>query len=310
MNSIVETETFKNRNGELLFVITHVPNQVEQKDAVILLLSPGVKMRVAPHRLYNKMADEFVNQGYVVARFDFSGLGDSEGEIEEDLLADFYNTVQFGRYVNDTVDAMDWAERKYKKNRFILAGLCGGAITGLLAGQVDERVEALLSLNIPVILDGSNQDKTKYLTDGQLDRLKKNYLKRLFDLKSWLRLLTFKSDYKLLFKSLIRKNKKRDSEKQQDNAVDSNVNPLFEPAFMDWIDRSKKMLLIFSGSDRLTWEYNEKFATPNKDKLDAINGGLEVHVVDEANHIFSYKSWYEEMMKLSLQWLKNDYKLG
>ncbi|MEW8603537.1 MAG: alpha/beta hydrolase [Candidatus Thiodiazotropha sp.] len=310
MNSIVETETFKNRNGELLFVITHVPNQVEQKDAVILLLSPGVKMRVAPHRLYNKMADEFVNQGYVVARFDFSGLGDSEGEIEEDLLADFYNTVQFGRYVNDTVDAMDWAERKYKKHRFILAGLCGGAITGLLAGQVDERVEALLSLNIPVILDGSNQDKTKYLTDGQLDRLKKNYLKRLFDLKSWLRLLTFKSDYKLLFKSLIRKNKKRDSEKQQDNAVDSNVNPLFEPAFMDWIDRSKKMLLIFSGSDRLTWEYNEKFATPNKDKLDAINGGLEVHVVDEANHIFSYKSWYEEMMKLSLQWLKNDYKLG
>ncbi|MBT3049234.1 MAG: alpha/beta hydrolase [Candidatus Thiodiazotropha sp.] len=310
MNSIVETETFKNRNGELLFVITHVPNQVEQKDAVILLLSPGVKMRVAPHRLYNKMADEFVNQGYVVARFDFSGLGDSEGEIEEDLLADFYNTVQFGRYVNDTVDAMDWAERKYKKNRFILAGLCGGAITGLLAGQVDERVEALLSLNIPVILDGSNQDKTKYLTEGQLDRLKKNYLKRLFDLKSWLRLLTFKSDYKLLFKSLIRKNKKRDSEKQQDNAVDSNVNPLFEPAFMDWIDRSKKMLLIFSGSDRLTWEYNEKFATPNKDKLDAINGGFEVHVVDEANHIFSYKSWYEEMMKLSLQWLKNDYKLG
>ncbi|MES9835276.1 MAG: alpha/beta hydrolase [Candidatus Thiodiazotropha sp.] len=310
MNSIVETETFKNRNGELLFVITHVPNQVEQKDAVILLLSPGVKMRVAPHRLYNKMADEFVNQGYVVARFDFSGLGDSEGEIEEDLLADFYNTVQFGRYVNDTVDAMDWAERKYKKNRFILAGLCGGAITGLLAGQVDERVEALLSLNIPVILDGSNQDKTKYLTEGQLDRLKKNYLKRLFDLKSWLRLLTFKSDYKLLFKSLIRKNKKRDSEKQQDNAVDSNINPLFEPAFMDWIDRSKKMLLIFSGSDRLTWEYNEKFATPNKDKLDAINGGFEVHVVDEANHIFSYKSWYEEMMKLSLQWLKNDYKLG
>lgn len=310
MNSIVETETFKNRNGELLFVITHVPNQVEQKDAVILLLSPGVKMRVAPHRLYNKMADEFVNQGYVVARFDFSGLGDSEGEIEEDLLADFYNTVQFGRYVNDTVDAMDWAERKYKKNRFILAGLCGGAITGLLAGQVDERVEALLSLNIPVILDGSNQDKTKYLTEGQLDRLKTNYLKRLFDLKSWLRLLTFKSDYKLLFKSLIRKNKKRDSEKQQDNAVDSNVNPLFEPAFMDWIDRSKKMLLIFSGSDRLTWEYNEKFATPNKDQLDAINGGFEVHVVDEANHIFSYKSWYEEMMKLSLQWLKNDYKLG
>ncbi|MBT3027664.1 MAG: hypothetical protein KME48_10990 [Candidatus Thiodiazotropha sp. (ex Ctena orbiculata)] len=310
MDSTIETETFENRNGELLFVITHVPNHVAQKDAVILLLSPGVKMRVAPHRLYNKMADEFVNEGYIVARFDFSGLGDSEGEIEEDLLADFYNTVQFGRYVKDTVDAMDWAERKYGKNKFILAGLCGGAITGLLTGQADERVEALLSLNIPVILDGSNQDKTKYLTEGQLDRLKKNYLKRLFNVNSWLRFLTFKSDYKLLLKSLIRKNKKSDNDKQQDNSAGSNLNPLFEPAFMYWIEKSKNMLLIFSGSDRLTWEYNEKFALPNQDKLAAINGRFEVRVVDEANHIFSYKSWYEEMMKLSLQWLKNDYKLG
>ncbi|MBT2970603.1 MAG: hypothetical protein KME56_12890 [Candidatus Thiodiazotropha sp. (ex Ctena orbiculata)] len=122
--------------------------------------------------------------------------------------------------------------------------------------------------------------------------------------------MTFKSDYKLLLKSLIRKNKKSDNDKQQDNSADSNLNPLFEPAFMYWIEKSKNMLLIFSGSDRLTWEYNEKFAIPNQDKLAAINGRFEVRVVDEANHIFSYKSWYEEMMKLSLQWLKNDYKLG
>jgi hypothetical protein len=312
MNSNIEAVTFENRNGELLFAITHVPQNMEIKNPVILLLSPGVKMRVAPHRLYNKMAEELVNDGYIVVRFDFSGLGDSGGEIEESLLADFYNTVQFGRYVNDTIDAMSWAENKFNKNKFILAGLCGGAITGLLTGQIDERVEALLSLNIPVILDGSNQDRKKYLTDGQLNRLKKNYIKRMFNIHSWLRFLTFRTDYKLLLKSLFRNKDKKTAGPDNGgsaNSADTNVNPLFEPAFMSWIDNSKNMLLIFSGSDRLTWEYNEKFAIPNKEKLDSVKDRFEVRVVDEANHIFSYRSWYEEMMKTSINWLRNGYKL-
>jgi len=38
----------------------------------------------------------------LVLRFDFYGLGDSEGEIREPMLADLYGSIQMGRYVKDT----------------------------------------------------------------------------------------------------------------------------------------------------------------------------------------------------------------
>ena len=39
-------------------------------------------------------------------RFDFYGLGDSEGEVDEAYLADLYGSVALGRYVDDTRDAL------------------------------------------------------------------------------------------------------------------------------------------------------------------------------------------------------------
>ncbi len=36
-------------------------------------------------------------------RFDFFGLGDSEGDLDETVLADVYNNIEVGRYVDDTL---------------------------------------------------------------------------------------------------------------------------------------------------------------------------------------------------------------
>ena len=129
--------TFLNRKGCKLFGILHIPPQ-PRKDVGIIILSPGIKSRVAPHRLYVKMARRFCEMGFCVLRFDPEGIGDSEGEIEERMSADFYGSVQVGRFVGDTIDAMDWMEKEHGISRFILAGLCGGAITGLLTGALDQ----------------------------------------------------------------------------------------------------------------------------------------------------------------------------
>ena len=51
------------------------------------MLSPGIKMRVGPERLYRRMSEAFVAQGYSVFRFDYHGLGDSEGTLPETALA-------------------------------------------------------------------------------------------------------------------------------------------------------------------------------------------------------------------------------
>ena len=132
--------TFLNRKGLRLFGILHTPLADSQHDFVVMLLSPGVKMRVGPQRLYLRLTERLLDLGISVLRFDFHGLGDSEGELPEAQLRDVYNHIEVGRYVEDTIDAMDWMQQNYGSKRFLLSGLCGGAITGLLAGDRDARV--------------------------------------------------------------------------------------------------------------------------------------------------------------------------
>lgn len=302
---------FPNKDGLMLYGILHEPAAEKRKDIGILLLSPGVKMRIAPHRLYNKWAEKFVQLGFTVFRFDFCGLGDAEGEIEQDFLADLYGSIQLGRYVEDTRSAMQWLSSACGLDRYILAGLCGGAITGLLTAKSDARVEGLLGLGIPVILDGSNLDKSKYLTEGQMDRLAGRYVRKLLNPVSWWQLLTFQSDYRVIWRIFKKKFNLNvgpalsDGEKACEQK--DNTNPLFARAFFEMVSSGRRIIFIFSGSDRLDWEYEEKFVQWNKDKLKQYDAHFETAIIPDANHILSLPEWQEQMMDLSEHWLKKHF---
>lgn len=315
----VEPIVFANRDGNKLFGMFHSPSGKEKKECAILLLSPGIKMRVAPHRLYNKMAEKYANMGFSVLRYDFYGLGDAEGQLNEPVLADVYNSVANGRYTDDVFAAMDFIQEKYGYKNFIVGGLCGGAITGLFAAQKDDRIKALLSLGMPVIYEISGSDKSRYITKGQLNSLAEGYGRNLLKPKSWIRLLTFQSDYKVLFRSLkqfiLKKIKPKDTNRpkpKQSQAQGSlevsakgNLNPLFGPAFFNMLQTKRKVLLIFSGADRLEHEFNEKFEELYHDRLEEQRKFYEKHTIENANHVLSMPEWQNEMLDISCQWLKS-----
>lgn len=303
--------TFKNKDGLRLFGMLHRPLHSGISNMAILLLSPGVKMRVAPHRLYNKMADRFVELGYPVLRFDFYGLGDSEGEVTEEYLADLYGSVQAGRYIGDTVSAMDWMEQDHGISKFIAGGLCGGALTGLLTAAQDSRIIALVGLSIPVILDGSKVDFGKYMTDAQLKGLRETYYSKIVGpqaWRSWIRFLTFKSDYQIILRSVfkpllesLRGGKKCPASLPREEVKD-NTNPYFAQAFRRMAS-SRPIFLVFAEMDRLYWEFQKKFIERHREELQSCREKYEVHLVKQANHIFSYREWESEMLDLSCRWL-------
>lgn len=313
MTSEVLPVTFQNKDGRRLFGMVHRPAHPCASGVAILLLSPGVKMRVAPHRLYLDMAERFVALGYSVLRFDFYGLGDSEGEAEEEFLADLYGAVQVGRYINDTIAAMDWMQSMYGTEKFIVSGLCGGAITGLLTAVKDPRVVGLLGLAIPVILDGSGMDFNKYMTEAQLNATRDGYLGKLATpgaWRSWIRFLTFQSDYKMiarsLFKPLLERlhtSKPVEAAPAQAEPAD-NTNPYFANAFRQMVSTSRPICLIFAEMDRLYWEFEKKFVERNRTVLDLSASRYEIHVTKDANHIFSFREWEEDMLDHCSRWLR------
>ena len=306
-----EPVVFQNQQGLRLFGILHTPPVPASSDLAVVLLSPGIKMRVGPARLYRGLTTLLTGMGLPVLRFDFAGLGDSEGALTEDLVRDVYNHIEVGRFVQDAIDAMDWMEHHYGTRRFIFAGLCGGAVTGLLAGSKDPRVAGLLALGITPVLASQAADPSLYLTAGQLRQLRDGYYAKLRDPRAWLRLLTFQSDYKVMWKSVARPIRPSGPAAAGEPATPppwDNASPLFPPAFFTMLETKRPMLLIFGGSDRLQWEFEEKFIARHSEKLKKLPPLYDVHVIEHANHVLSFAQWQREMLDTAQQWFTRHFQ--
>lgn len=303
-----ETVRFRNRHGLLMHGMLHEPDPASARGICILMLSPGIKGRVGPHRLYLKMAERLVPLGFHLLRFDFYGLGDSEGELTEDVLADMYNTIQGGRYADDTIAAMDWMQATHGVRRFIGSGLCGGSITALHAAARDDRIEALLGIGLPVVLDGGEANWGRFLTGQQKQQARRGLFERLFQPRSWWKFVTGKSNYRVIGRILLQLVGLRRTPPAATAAkVVDDTNPFFAPAFLGLIGSGRPALLVYSGGDRLQSQFEEKFEARHLDRLGGKRRGYQLHAIPQANHIMSSPEWVAELCDVADCWLAAEY---
>jgi len=295
---------FTNRDENILRGILHEPPAGKAVGVCILLLSPGIKGRVGPHRLYLKIAERLTPLGFHVLRFDFHGLGDSGGEVAEVALADMYNTVQGGRYIGDTVSAMDWMAKEAGIRRFVGSGLCGGSISALLTAAEDSRIECLLGIGIPTALDGGPENWGRSLTTGQLQELRGGYLRKLMAPRSWMRLLTGRTNYSVLWRSLRSKPAAPAAVTPASaSPPNDNANPRFAPAFRRVLESKRPMLLIFSANDRLHHEFEEKLERRHPDLASQRGHLYETAVIPQANHVLADRSSVAQLLDHAERWL-------
>ena len=154
------------------------------------------------------------------------------------------------------------------------------------------------------------------MTDGQLARIRQGYLRKLFDPRSWARLLTFKTDVRLLARAFRKPASAKPATSVRRGASPrrpppapaptSNLNPHFAPAFFAAADRGMRMLLIFSETDRLWWEFDEKFLRAHPGVLERYADRVSVSVVPDANHIFTLEPWQLEAERRLAAWLESE----
>lgn len=298
--------SFPNRRGLVLHGMLHAPPAAVARGCCVLLLSPGIKGRIGPHRLYLKLAERLVPMGFHVLRFDFHGLGDSEGDADQSVLAELYHAIQVGRYVDDTLDAMDWMESTHRIGRFIGSGLCGGSITALLAASRDARIRALLGIGLPVILDGGELTRGRFLTTQQTREARGQLFSRLLRPWTWAKFFTGRSNYRVIWRVTRQVFGAKDTGSAGPAAAQAPVddtNPLAAPAFLDLLRSGRPALLAFSEADRLLGQFREKLESRHRAELEAYSARYRVHVVAQANHILSDPSWMAELLEVSQRWL-------
>lgn len=304
---------FVNNNGKELFGILHTPdnNGIKSEKVGVNLLNPGIKYRVAPHRLNVKISRMLCKSGLSVFRFDPEGIGDSEGELYAGQnIYEVWGDIQRGRFVNDVLKSNQQFKLKCGINKIILIGNCGGAVTAALAASIDDSVDGLILIDLPVMKIGLDYSYADRIINNKkvINYLLLEYVKSMFNLNSWINFMRGKTEIRALKKviklkmSLLLNVNVEHSDDMIDN---QKVNKDLLKTFDILINKKKKILFINASNDIGTESFNvyfkEKYLCKIKYNM------VDIHTVEGANHIYTMYEWQEDLMNKISWWISEQY---
>ncbi len=274
-----EEAIFFGEAGSLIGVVTDPPtrNGSPPKTAVILL-NPGIVHRVAPGRMYVKVARALAAMGFMVLRFDFSGIGDSPAR---------YDHLPFDKSaVRETQDAMHFLQAKKGIERFILLGGCSGARVALQTACCDQRVIGTLLINLQISEDdGQSSD--------QIGRTAAFYYLNfaLFNLKSWLKLLTGKADYLKILRALGFQARRRlpSARKLSPEAIQISTN------LRTLAERGACVTFLYAESDPRLSDLHEAISRELRQLRELAK--LSVEIIPRSDHTFSSLHDQDKLLK-------------
>jgi len=259
----------------------------------LLIIVGGPQYRVGSHRQFVLLARMLATHGVCTMRFDYRGMGDSEGqrknyeEIEEDIK------IAIDKFFAEASDISD----------IILWGLCDAATAAVNYAHKDPRVKGLVLLN-PWVRDENTLAKTF---------IKHYYLKRIQSSEFWKKLL--KGDVHIYnsLSSLVRKMISALKQIKQDKrhmvndpAQKINTCTNLQKKLIDSIDRFKgSILFILSGNDLTAAEFKESMKNNKQWNKLIKRETITIKNIDEANHTFAKQEWRDQVAKWTLQWVKS-----
>lgn len=271
------------------FGILHLPEDSSSlRSSGILFINAGIRSRSGPYRQYVRFAREFCSKGFYVLRFDMPGIGDSEGYFE--------NWGDYRRLVVDNVDmtrdALDFFKSETGIKTVGLLGLCGGAYHSALVGAANRQVDFLVLLSLPTTQLGDISEDTL----GPM--LLRRYFKKMVQWRSWMRLFLLKSNFRVLGKTVGRIS----NYQAQGIMVDNSLKLACE----SYVASGRGALFVYGAKDRF---YNEFIGGFGKTltSLCPDKSSCEIHVVEDADHIFSRLSWQDRVLCKSIDWLQERY---
>lgn len=134
-------------DGQMLAGVLATPLASDPSAAPItaVLLNAGAVRRIGPNRMWVETARRWAALGVPTLRLDAIGLGDSDGDERR-----YHRASEFYRddHLVPLIKALDELEGRGLPGRFLLAGLCSSAYWSLGAALADDRVRALILVNL------------------------------------------------------------------------------------------------------------------------------------------------------------------
>jgi exosortase A-associated hydrolase 1 len=268
----------------------HQPPQVTGTLGVVVVVG-GPQYRVGSHRQFVLLARALARAGYPVLRFDYRGMGDSEGE-----LKGFEHAASDMRCAIDALLA-----RVPQLREVVLWGLCDGASAACFYAAGDARVRALALLNPWV---RGQQTLARSL-------LFNYYVARLFNREAWRELLGQRAKLSNAFKSVLSTARQAmaGSEAPQPPATaaaapTSPSVPLL-PRVAAGLDKFQgAILLVIAGADVTGAEFVQGIAQHRGLRRRLARPNVTRKVLEAADHTFSTRAWRDQVAHWTGEWLE------
>ena len=273
-----EATCFSCAGDRLLGILTRpeIPNETG-----IIVIVGGPQYRVGSHRQFVLLSRTLAAAGYAVLRFDYRGMGDSEGK-QRDFQA-------ISPDIAAAIEALCKHVPSVKK--VALWGLCDGASAALLYcfETQDPRVSNLCLLN-PWVRSEASLARTQ---------LKHYYTQRLMQQEFWLKLLNGKMALSAL--SSLAQNIRL-------SASGSGWLTMEKQSFQQsmataWNSFSGQILLLLSSEDYVAKEFLEYAGADSAWKSSLGQSNLFRRDLDGIDHTFSSAASRKLAENLTLDWL-------
>jgi uncharacterized protein len=271
-----EAITFRCAADRLVAIVHHVSDPRVRTG--ILIVVGGPQFRVGSHRQFTLMARALAAASVPVMRFDYRGMGDSDGEmrsfesIREDLLAAI---DAFMRSVPSLTGVVLW-------------GLCDAASAILMDGTQDPRACGLILAN-PWVRTQAGEAKTQ---------LRHYYLGRLLQGTFWSGLASGRIN---LFRALLDFARTvATARSRQGHAVSTS----FIDRMQAGLERFEKpILLLISGRDLTAQEFTDHCAASPAWQSLLHRSNVRIERFAEADHTFSQRDALDLAVARTLAWL-------
>jgi len=264
--------------GEQLYGMLSLPEQPSPRG--VLIIVGGPQYRAGSHRQFTLLARTLAARGIPVQRFDYRGMGDSDGAQRD------FNDVEL-----DVRAAIDHFMAAIPGMRdVVLWGLCDGASAALFYASQDARVRGLVLLNPWVRTEAGAARAT----------LKHYYRGRLLQGELWRKLFSGQFDAGAAFRSL---RQLLAASATKTAAADHAPADLPSRMLASWSRFKGPVLLILSGADLTAREFTDLAdASPAWQQLLARSGTTR-HELDEADHTFSRRAWRDQVADWTANWV-------
>ena len=280
--------------SERLVAVMSVPDRPVPRG--VLVVVGGPQYRAGSHRQFTLLCRALAGQGIATMRFDYRGMGDSQGEMRtfEDV----------GQDIRAAID--EFFIQLPEMREVVIWGLCDAASAALFYAHLDPRVSGVVLLN-PWVRTSSGIAMT---------HLKHYYWSRITEPELWRKLARGQFDFATAARSFAGTitaafGFKRGGEIKNDLS-DISAQPAPRPdiplpqRMADGFGRFKgRVLLILSGKDLTAQEFGEAVRASSRWRKLLADPRVLRRDLQQADHTFSRRVWRDQVAIWTADWVRS-----